>query len=534
MAAAAQPHASVHIQRKNNLVRELTVLWRGSVWCARTYLIIKRVAHVFDYEIGSKSAHRKTVQDDEFMAAAQQADLLVRNIDWLVTVDSGRRIIRDAAIVVKDGRFVAIGKDVAVAAAWMATATVDATGMVVTPGFVDNHLHSSFQLARGLADESNAQSFLFEHMYPYEVAMGEEDVRIAVTLAAIEMLRHGVTCYIEPGNYHPDTTVDAIMGAGMRAVLAVSCFDKGKSVTGLLPSGMIDTTQGCIEKTEALFEKYPGRHQRRLTVSASFRGMNNSSDELILALKQIALKHDAVLQTHACYSYFTHDASVSQYGKPEIERLESLGVLDGKMLLLHGGWLEPHEIEILRRRKPTIVCCPSSSLHNGYGNLKVGLHPELAALGVNVSLGCDHASSGTVDIVQEMRNVVGAYKEFRLNPRVMPPEQAVEMATINGARGAGLADRIGSIEPGKEADFVMFDAMAPEWQPLYNPVSNLVYSATGNTVKHVFVAGEQVVRDGHLTRVNEADVMREVAKAGARITSRLDMKKVMKLRWPVV
>jgi cytosine/adenosine deaminase-related metal-dependent hydrolase len=224
---------------------------------------------------------------------------------------------------------------------------------------------------------------------------------------------------------------------------------------------------------------------------------------------------------------------VVQHGKPEIERLESLGVLDENMLLLHGGWLEPQEIEILVRRKPTIVCCPSSSIHNGYGNLAVGKHPELMAMGVNVSLGADHASSGTVDLVQEMRYCACGYKELRLNPRFMPPEQAIEMATINGARGAGLAHRIGSIEQGKEADFVLFDATVPEWQPLYNPVSNLVYSATGNTVKHVFVGGEQVVRDGRLVRVNEKDVMREVVKAGSRITSRLNMKKVMKLRWPV-
>src|SRR5487761_2702658 len=120
-----------------------------------------------------------------------------------------------------------------------------------------------------------------------------------------------------------------------------------------------------------------------MTVSASFRGMNNTTDELILALKGIAQKHDAILQTHACYSYFTHDASVVQFGKPEIERLESLGVLDERMLLLHSGWFEPQEIAILAKRKPTLVCCPSSSLHNGYGNLLVGKHPELMALGVN-------------------------------------------------------------------------------------------------------------------------------------------------------
>ena len=467
------------------------------------------------------------------MSASKQADLLVRNIDWLITVDAGRRVIRDAAIVVKAGKFAAIGKSAAIEQSWRAENVVEGKGAVVTPGFIDNHLHTSFQLARGLADEANAQSFLFEHMYPYEVAMHEEDVYASVSLAAIEMLRHGVTCYIEPGNYHPDTTVRAIMGTGMRMVLAVSCFDKNKSVTGLMPDGMIENTQRCIAKTEELFEKYPGKHKGRLTVSASFRGMNNTSDELILALKGIAQKRGAILQTHACYSYFTHDSSIAQYGKPEIERLESLGVLDENMLLLHSGWFEPHEIAILVKRKPTLVCCPSSSLHNGYGNLAVGKHPELMALGLNVSLGTDHASSGTVDLVQEMRYCACSYKEIRLNPRVMPPEHAVEMATINGARGAGLADRIGSIELGKEADFVLFDATVSEWQPLYNPVSNLVYSATGNTVKHVFVAGDPVVRDGRLVRIDQDEVMREVIQAGRRITGRLNMKQVMKLQWPV-
>lgn len=467
------------------------------------------------------------------MDAQKRADLLVRNIDWLITVDEKRRVIRDAAVAVVNGKFAAVGKTATIGEEWRAERAVDARGTVVIPGMVDNHLHSSFQLARGLADESNAQAFLFEHMYPYEAVMGEEDVHTSVSLATIEMLRHGVTCYIEPGNYFPDATVRAVMGAGMRMVLAVSCFDQNKAVTGLMPEAMIEDTDRCIAKTEALFENYPGKYEGRLTVSASFRGMNNSTDRLILALKGIAQRHDAVLQTHACYSYFTHDASVVQHAKPEIERLESLGVLDEKMLILHAGWLEPHEVALLARRKPTLVCCPSSSIHNGYGNLAVGLHPELMALGINVSLGADHASSGTVDLVQEMRYCACSYKEIRLNPRFMPPEQAIEMATINGARGAGLAHRIGSIEVGKEADFVLFDASVSEWQPLYNPVSNLVYCATGNTVKHVFVGGEQVVRDGRLVKIDQDAVMREVVTAGERITRRLNMKKVMKLRWPV-
>ena len=467
------------------------------------------------------------------MAVINDADLIVRNIDWLITVDPTRRIIRDAAVAVKGGKFVAIGKTAEVERAWRSAKVVDGTGTVVTPGFVDNHLHASFQMSRGLADEANAQSFLYDHMYPYEGAMTEEDVHLSSSFAAIELMRHGVTCFIDPGNYHPDATVRAVAASGMRMVVSCSCFDKTKSVLGLLPESMIESTAHALAKTEEMLSKYSNAHDGRITASASFRGLNNSSDELITGLKSLSQKHGTFLQTHACFACSTHDASVSQSGMAEVERLESLGVLDEKTLLVHSGWLEPQEIAMLVKRKPTLVAAPSSSLHNGYGNMMVGKLPELMALGVNVSLGSDHASSGIVDMVQEMRNVAFGYKEVRMNPRVMPPEHALEMATINGARGAGLADRIGSIEIGKEADMVLFDATVPEWQPLYNPVSNLVYSATGNTVKHVFVAGDQVLRDGLPTKLDQQAVMREVAKGAERIASRLDMKKIVKLLWPV-
>jgi pyridoxamine 5'-phosphate oxidase len=447
------------------------------------------------------------------MSEPQHADLIVRNIDWLITVDPGRRVIRDAALAVKDGLFAAVGKSVDIDRDWYAQTIVDASNTVATPGLIDNHLHSSFHLARGLADEANAQSFLFEHMYPYEVATDVDDVYVAAMLAATEQLRHGVTCFIEPGNYEPDATVRAVMTAGMRMVLAVSCFDRNKSVTGLMPDRMIETREQCVEKTQALFERYPGEYAGRLSVSASFRGMNNSSDELILALKEIATKHAAILQTHACYSYFTRDSSIAQFGKPEIERLEALGVLDEKMLLLHSGWFEPQEIEILARRKPTLVCCPSSSLHNGYGNLAVGMHPELMALGVNVSLGTDHASSGSVDLVQEMRYCAAATRRFALTRASCRPStqsrwrqstaRAVQALRIKSARSRSAS-----------RDFILFERPT-RMQPLYNPVSNLVYSATGNSVKHVFVGGTQVVNAGPLF-IDEEGCCRSALSGAAR------------------
>jgi 5-methylthioadenosine/S-adenosylhomocysteine deaminase len=464
---------------------------------------------------------------------AERADLLVRNIDWLITVDGGRRIFRDGAIAVRNGKIVAAGKSGDLAGGYAGEREIDGRNMVVTPGFIDCHLHSSFQLSRGLADEANAQSFLFDRMYPYEAALEGEDVQVAAVFAASELLRHGVTCFVDPGNYHPDASVAGALSTGIRMLVSRSSFDLTKSVLGILPERMIENTATALERAEAVLEKYARTDNPRLSATASFRGLNNASDELILGLKRLADKFGTLLQTHACFSYSTHDSSLSRCGLAEIERLEKLGVIDERMLIVHSGWLEPQEVEILVRRKPSLVCAPSSSLHNGYGNFVVGKLPELMALGVNVALGSDHASSGIVDMVQEMRAACCAYKETRFNPRVMPPEMGLEMATVNGAKVTPWAGRLGSIEPGKDADFVMFDTQRPEWQPLINPLSNLVYSATGDSVRHVFVAGEQMVRDGRLTRIDEEALYREIPAAVARFSKRLKMHEIVQLKWQV-
>jgi 5-methylthioadenosine/S-adenosylhomocysteine deaminase len=465
--------------------------------------------------------------------SARPVDLVITGIDWLITVDAGRRIIRDAAIAVDRGRIVAIDKSAAIADGFTAPRTVDGRGCVATPGFIDCHLHSSFQLSRGLADEANAQSFLFDRMYPYEAALEGEDVRVSATLAAAELLKHGVTCFIDPGNYHPEASVEGISATGIRAIVSRSSFDLTKSVLGILPERMIESTGEALERAEAVLERYARTDNPRLGASASFRGLNNASDELILGLHALARKYGTLLQTHACFSYSTHDSSVARTGKAEIERLEALGVIDERMLIVHSGWLEPEEVEILARRKPSLVCAPSSSLHNGYGNFLFGKLPELMALGVNVALGSDHASSGIVDMPQEMRLACCCYKEVRINPRVMPPEAALEMATINGAKAALWSDRIGSLEVGKEADIVLFDTARPEWQPLINPVANLVYSATGDSVRDVFVAGEQVVAGGRLTRIDEHKLYAEVPPTVARFGKRLKLGEMVQLRWPV-
>src|SRR5262249_51085670 len=302
-----------------------------------------------DWELGNVAAG----------APVQSVDLIIADIGWLITMDMSRRVIRDAAVAVDGGKVVAVGKSADVSARYAGRSSVDGRDTVATPGFVHCHLHSSFQLSRGLADEANAQSFLFDRMYPYEAALDADDVRVSATLAATELLKHGVTCFIDPGNYHPESSVEGVMSTGIRMVVSRSSFDLTKSVLGLLPERMIENTAMALKRAEAVLEKYSKSGNPRLGASASFRGLNNASDELIVGLDKLAKKYGTLLQTHACFSYSTHDSSIARGGLAEIERLEKLGVLDEHMLVVHSGWLEPQEVAMLAKRKPSLVCAPS-------------------------------------------------------------------------------------------------------------------------------------------------------------------------------
>lgn len=459
------------------------------------------------------------------------ADLIALGIDWLITVDGERRVLQNAGVAIVDGRFADIGLSQEIAQRWSAKKVLDGQGKVAVPGFIDNHLHASFQLSRGLADELNAQEFLFKRMYPYEAAMTESDVYVSSLLAGWELLRHGVTCFVDPGNYHPQQTIRACQEVGIRVFVARSTFDKGGSVLGLLPESMIDTTDSALEATAAIIDEFGGSIERGWSASASFRGLNNASDDLIRGLYDLALSKGTFVQTHGAFNYSTMDASIAQHEETEIQRLERLGVLNEHFLLVHGGWLQPQDVALVAKRRPTVVHAPSSSMHNGYGNLTMGSIPELLALGVNVSLGSDHASSGSVDMCREMFLAACGHKEARVNPRVMPPESVVEMATINGAKGIGASESIGSIEVGKLADMVLFDDQQPEWLPLYNPISNLVYSAPGSTVDTVLVGGRIVVQGGHLTLVEEPLLQSEVRNSAEAILQRMGARAESLSKW---
>ena len=463
------------------------------------------------------------------------AELFIRNADWLITVDPGRRIFTDGAIAIQGDRIVAVGKTNDLERKYSAAGrTINARGKVIVPGLIDCHIHTSFQLARGLADEVSAQKFLFERMYPYEGLLDEEENYWSGKLCTLELLRNGVTTFIDAGNYFPEQTARVVGESGMRCVIARSGMDIAKSPFGALPARFVETTEQIIEQEEEVVKKWNGSHDGRVRAWFQFRGISNSSDGLVTRLKELADRYKTGVQTHACFAKETVESCKTAFGVTEIERLGRLGALGSNILLVHSGWVGPHEVQALRIHDCKIVAAPSSSLHNGYGNLLMGKIPEYLEMGLAVGLGSDHASSGIVDLVQEMTLTAGGYKEVRLNTGVMPPERVVEMATINGARCALWDDEIGSIEVGKKADITIFNTRTSQWQPLYNPVSNLVYSATGSSVDTVLCDGKVLMEGRQLQTMNEDEILRETDRLSPGILKKTGLEEKIRPKWPIL
>ena len=463
------------------------------------------------------------------------ADIFIRDADWLITVDRERRILRSGGIAIEGDRIAAVGKTKDLEPRFgAASRIISARGKVVLPGLVDSHIHTAFQLSRGLADEVSAAKFLFERMYPYEGLLTEEESYWSAKLCILELLRNGVTTFIDAGNYHPQETIRAVGESGVRCVIAKSNLDIPKSPFGALPKTFLESTDECLERSEEVFRKWNGAHNGRIRAWFQFRGIPNSTDQLVRGMKQLADRHGAGVQTHACFSRDTLESCKTQFGMTEIERLQHLGALGPNVLLVHSGWVSPHELEAMKEHDAKIVCAPSSSLHNGYGCVLVGKIPEFLEMGLAVGLGSDHASSGIVDLVQEMGLSAGAYKEVRLNTGVMPPERIVEMATINGARCALWDQEIGSLEAGKKADITIFNTRTPQWQPLYNPVSNLVYSATGASVDTVLCDGAVLMEQRQLQTINEEEIYMHVDRLIPGILKKTNLEEKVKPRWPVV
>ncbi len=449
-------------------------------------------------------------------------------------MDPTRRIVSDGAVAIEGSRIVAVGKTEEIESFFQADKIIDAAGKLVMPGLVDTHVHNSQQLGRGLCDGCDLPVHLFERLYGYEQQLSEEDAYWAAINCQLEMIRAGTTCFVDPGNYFPDQMARAIGESGMRGVIARIAFDVHSTPMGELSSHLRrETADEALGHAEAAVRRLDGLHDGRVRTWFGLRVLAVCSDDLIRRAKARADDLGVGLALHASESRDEVVAARVKFGMHDLERMDVLGALGPNLLVIHMGWASPREIALCVRHDIKVSCSPSAGYRLGMGSMEFGRFPEMLELGVSVSLGSDSAmSSNFVDVVRQMNLAAGGAKSQRLDPSVLPPETAIEMATLHGARCALWSDEIGSLEPGKRADIAIFDTRKPEWQPVLNPIANLVFAARGGA-DTVVCNGEVLMENGLVLTIDEERALLESQTRGRRIARESGLGAKVMPKWPV-
>jgi 5-methylthioadenosine/S-adenosylhomocysteine deaminase len=460
--------------------------------------------------------------------------LVVRNADWIVTVDPGRRMLRNGAIVITDDRISFVGKSDDLPAGCADFKTIDASGLLVLPGFVDTHVHNTQHLGRGLADECDIPKQLLERLYGYESEMTSEDAYWAAKACQLELIKAGTTCFLDPSSYYPGETARATGESGMRGIVSRTAFDVHNTTIGKMPSKTMfrETLAEALDRAEQTVVAHNDTHNGRVRAWFALRILAGCSDDLCRGIRRLANKHTVSIVMHASESRDEIVGSRLSSGFSDVERLEHLGVLGPDMVMIHMGWASPKEIFLAQKHGFKISYTPSTGFRLGMGDTGFGHFPEMAAIGVTVSLSCNSAmSSNYLDMVRLMNLGAGAMRATRLSAFIFPPEEMIEMATINGAISIGAENDIGSIEVGKKADLALFDTRSAEWRPLLNPLSNLVHSARGGA-HTVIVDGKIVMAEGVVQTIDEKKTLAECQRRGVAIARKSGLDRITQSSWP--
>jgi 5-methylthioadenosine/S-adenosylhomocysteine deaminase len=403
-----------------------------------------------------------------------------------VPVEPAGAVLAEHAVAVRDGRIEAVLPAADTRGRFAAYDEVSLERHVLIPGLVNAHTHAAMSLMRGLADDLPLMRWLEEHVWPAEARhVSAQFVADGTRLACAEMLRGGVTCFNDM-YFFPEASLESALAAGLRSAHGVIVVEFASAY--------------AADPADYLRKGLELRDRMREESLASFclapHAPYTVSDETLKKVGTLAAELDLPVHIHLHETEHEIERSVAEHGVRPLERLRRLGLVAPSLIAVHAVHLEPAEVELLARHGCSVVHCPSSNL-----KLASGFAPVAALLeaGVNVALGTDGAASNNrLDMLQEMRTAALLAKAVARNAEAVPAHTALRAATFNGAQALGLAQRIGSIEPGKDADLVAVDLGTIELAPCYDPVSHLVYAAGREQVSHVWIRGEPRLEGGRL------------------------------------
>lgn len=407
---------------------------------------------------------------------------------WVVPVVPAEAVHADAAVVVMGGRIDAILPSEVARARYPGAYETHLPGHALIPGLVNTHTHAAMTLMRGLADDLPLMTWLRDHIWPAEARHVSPAFVYDGTLAAIaESLRGGVTC-LNDMYFFPEEACRAALETGIR-------FSAGMIVIEF-PTRYASDPQDYLAKGLEMRDAL--RHHRRLSFCLAPHAPYTVADETFRRVATLAEQLDVPIHLHVHETDHEVQESKERHGSRPLARLDALGVLGPRLIGVHAVHLDTTEIDSLARYGASVAHCPSSNLKLASGIARIS---DLVEAGVNVALGTDGAASNNrLDLFEEMRLAALLAKGVSGRADTMPARTALAMATLNGARALGLSDRIGSLEPGKDADLVAVNLSGLSLSPCFDPVSHLVYAASRSDVSHVWIEGELLVEHGQLTR----------------------------------
>ena len=452
----------------------------------------------------------------------------IDNARYVVTMDPERRIIADGSIIISGNRISQVGKAAELAQV-AADTVIDAGGMVVTPGFVNGHMHISYaHVVRGLFPDNLGADYL-PNVFKLQATMTPEDEYATSLLAITELLKYGTTTFVDPGTTaNLDDCLEAYRRSGCRIVVGWNVLDRPNPLN--LP---VNATDAAIRMTEDTIARYHGALDGLVSAWAMPFSAEFCSPDLLAATHAIAESHNTRSTLHFTNGPRWIQHCRQEHGCTPTEYLDRCGILTPGMTLAHCLGIGDDEAQLIGERGAAVVMCPTAAVKGGARMTQQGLLPELLEYGAVVGLGTDAGNNS--NLLETLRSVYLAavlYKDGRGDVGIIPAETALELGTIGGAAALGLDDIIGSIEPGKAADLVLFDTNRAEWAALHNPVNSLVYNADGRSVHTVLVNGRVVVENHRPLFVDEAELVADVQRKGDALIERAAVR--FDSRWPVV
>ncbi len=449
---------------------------------------------------------------EQLGAALEPVDLLLLNA-YVVTVDRNRQIFADGAVAIRGSRIVAVGRTDRLSAAYAATQVIDARNCLVMPGLIDGHHHPNQYLSNGIGDDVDIMTLLYRRLYPYEAALTVEQAYLSALGSFAEALRYGTTCFNDPGGVNSDAMAQAAVDIGIRGLMCRSTRDTFDQETPV-PDVLREDTATNLRRTEEFIQRWHNAGDGRLRAWTGLRYVYNVSEELCHGIKAIADKYGVGIHAHAAAVAGENEAMYDRVGRRSLERFHDLGLFDRNLYLVHMGYPNQAEVQLLARHGCKVIHCPTASMLGAYGVIQNGMMPKMADAGVCIGLGSDSATAGgTLDMVRVMYAGACAHKDRYTDATLWGAYKAVEMATIDCARACLWDDEIGSLEAGKKADLIVVPMEGLTWHPGRDPVPAFVYSNTGNSVDTVIVDGRILMRGRRLVTVDETSVAGALAEA---------------------